>query len=224
MPPPAGPASARPPAARAPSSPAPSGPPAPKAPAPSQYSTRAGVFIPQDEEESAFDLEAPTGEFDAPSGFDPNAAEASEAPPPPMQSAAMRPPRPTEAQPMAPMKTMMVGSAQPPQQPKPVAAKALEPEPAPEQTRMRAKTQPGYPVRESSASVPSVPTFGQVSSIAPSSMDAPSAGGAPDALKLEAPAPALKQAPYKQPPRFALWLILALVMAIIAALVWWFAS
>jgi hypothetical protein len=35
---------------------------------------------------------------------------------------------------------------------------------------------------------------------------------------------AAQQAPYKRPPRFALWLIIALVMAIIAALVWWLAS
>jgi hypothetical protein len=37
-------------------------------------------------------------------------------------------------------------------------------------------------------------------------------------------APSAQKTPYKQPPRFALWLILALVIAIIAALVWWLAS
>ncbi len=52
---------------------------------------------------------------------------------------------------------------------------------------------------------------------APAPMQAPSA---------QTPAPAAQKLPqpYKQPPRVALWLILALVMAIIAALVWWLAS
>ncbi|MFN0252139.1 MAG: VIT domain-containing protein [Kofleriaceae bacterium] len=44
------------------------------------------------------------------------------------------------------------------------------------------------------------------------------------ATETEMEAAAKNQVPYKRPPRFALWLILALVMAIIAALVWWLAS
>jgi len=165
--------------------------------------TRAGGYAPPADEggdgPSDFDQEAPTGEMSPPS-FGP--APSMMQSPPPMSA---RPPRPTEAAPMPPApsvpmatKAFTLGSSQPEQpKPEPVAA---APEAAPEKSRMRASTQPGYPMKESAKA------------IAPMAVQE---------MRLEA----LPQAaPYKKPPRFALWLILALVMAIIAALVWWLAS
>ena len=154
------------------------GPPRAPAGAPPASSTRAGGYLPADED---FDQEAPTGkqqELDAPA---------------PMAKTMAPPPA-------------MYAPAQPAQLPPPAEQDKAASEPAPEVTRTRATTLSGVapaaamPMKTRAFVLPEDPA---------------------ERAKVEA---AYAKTPYKRPPRFALWLILALVVAIIAALVWWLAS
>ncbi len=169
--------------------------------------TRAGAVAPPADDEggdapSDLDFEAPTGEFAVPSF----AAPEEPVPPPMMQPQSAV--RSTES---APMQKSMFSLGAVPAQPSQSAPEA--PEPAPEKTARRRTTLTGVaapPAKDLAQSVASA----SIEPEAPASLAAPSLA----ARKTQGPAP------YKAPPRFALWLIIALVMAIIAALVWWLAS
>jgi Ca-activated chloride channel family protein len=171
----------------------------------------------------------------------------------PSPSNEVRPPRPTEASPMPASKTGLAQPARPnvvdaPDADAPseriVTMSAMEDVIAPEDKALAGKSQAEpAPLAPAPFAVAPEPELGRRRSptltgvAAPSS--APQAGfvapaNAPTrpsmvtrsyvASEAEMEAAAKNQAPYKRPPRFALWLIIALVMAIIAALVWWLAS
>lgn len=109
--------------------------------------------------------------------------------------------------------------------PPPVAARPAGP-PAMKVMRMTLASEPEAddaktadkavaPARKRASTVPGVaPVTTKAGIVAPSASAPPIAEAAPRT----------PVAPYKRPPRFVLWLILALVMAILAALVWWLAS
>ncbi len=103
---------------------------------------------------------------------------------------------------------MQAPPAAPPRPTEASSQPAPEPQPAPSPARARASTQPGYPMKEASKAIARDEAVAQLQAPSPATLDAARPSSAP----------------YKKPPRFALWLILALVMAIIAALVWWLAS
>ena len=170
--------------------------------------TRAGGIAPPADDDadapSDLDFDAATGEFAVPS------FEAAEEPVPPPVMQPQSVVRSAEAAPM--QKTMFSLGSAAPSQPAPSAPAA--PEPAPDKTaRRRATTLTGVAAPQTKDLAQSIGSASIEPAAPPSSLAAPHA-----ARKTQGPAP------YKAPPRFALWLIIALVMAIIAALVWWLAS
>ena len=172
--------------------------------------TRAGGIAPPADDDadapSDVDFEAATGEFAVPTF---GAAEE------PVPAPVMQPQSVVRSVEAAPMQKSMfsLGSAAP-SQPAAAPPSPAAPEPAPDKTaRRRATTLTGVAAPQTKDLAQSIGSASIEPAAPPSSLAAPHA-----ARKTQGPAP------YKAPPRFALWLIIALVMAIIAALVWWLAS